>query len=232
MADQFGGFRADGTGFLRGLAQDNTKDFFEAGRATYENALRDPMRPFVTEVLGELRATVDPEIEGEPKVGRSLFRINRDLRFSKDKTPYNPYLDAIWWQGSGAKPRENPAFIFRLTSDTLIVGCGLMGLRGPAVEHFRAAVDDPKTGVSLVGALAEIRSTYPTLEVTEPTRKRVPKPYAADHERAGLLRLDGIHASVELAHPKNIATAQFATWVAEQQAAFAPLHHWLVKQLG
>jgi Conserved hypothetical protein (DUF2461) len=84
MAD-FAGFRPAAFRFLRDLARNNQKVWFEANRGAYEREVRDPMRLLV-ETLDAKLGSIAPEIVGDPK--RSMFRIHRDVRFSRDKSPY------------------------------------------------------------------------------------------------------------------------------------------------
>lgn len=69
------------------------------------------------------------------------------------------------------------------------------------------------------------------VEVTEPTRKRVPAPYPRDHPRESLLRLDSLHVTTHMPRPDESASAAFPAWIAQQQAAFAPVQRWLVEHL-
>jgi uncharacterized protein (TIGR02453 family) len=91
----FAGFPPEGLAFLEGLGRDNTKAYFDAHRATYESALLEPAKAFVVALGEELRARVSPGIRAEPRVNGSILRINRDTRFSADKTPYKDHLD-LW----------------------------------------------------------------------------------------------------------------------------------------
>jgi len=85
--------------FLRGLAANNEKAWFEANRATYESAVREPVAALVASVTTELTRRGVP-LEGDPK--RSTFRIHRDVRFSRDKRPYKTHVGSVWYrQGSG-----------------------------------------------------------------------------------------------------------------------------------
>ena len=85
--------------FFRGLAAHNEKAWFEANRATYESAVREPVAALVAAVTTELTRRGVP-LEGDPK--RSVFRIHRDVRFSKDKRPYKTHAGVVWYrQGSG-----------------------------------------------------------------------------------------------------------------------------------
>ncbi len=86
-------------GFLRDLAANNNKAWFEANRAGYEAAVKRPMADLIAAVAAELASRVLP-LEGDPK--RSAFRIHRDVRFSGNKSPYKTEVGAVWYrQGSG-----------------------------------------------------------------------------------------------------------------------------------
>ena len=99
MAAGFKGFDPAAFDFLRGLAANNEKPWFEANRALYEGAVKEPAAGLVTVVAEALRAR-DLPLEGVPK--RSGFRIHRDVRFSKDKRPYKTNAGIVWYrQGSG-----------------------------------------------------------------------------------------------------------------------------------
>src|SRR2546425_12005664 len=87
--------------FLRGLARHNNKPWFEAQRESYEQDVRDPMRALIEEMDVRL-ARFAAEITGDPK--RSMFRINRDIRFSKDKSPYKTHA-ACWFYHRDADAR-------------------------------------------------------------------------------------------------------------------------------
>ena len=99
MSRAFPGYPAAAFDFLRGLAANNEKPWFEANRPTYEQAVKAPAAALVTAVAEALRAR-DLPLEGEPK--RSGFRIHRDTRFSKSKVPYKTAVGSVWYrQGSG-----------------------------------------------------------------------------------------------------------------------------------
>ena len=84
----FTGFPRDGFAFLADLATDNTREFFDAHRETYESALLQPAKGFVIALGEQLQARVSPGIRAEPRVNGSILRITRDTRFTTDKRPY------------------------------------------------------------------------------------------------------------------------------------------------
>jgi uncharacterized protein (DUF2461 family) len=92
------------------------------------------------------------DLRFEPTVGKSLSRTNRDTRFSADKAPDHPRVDAIWRAGLH-DARRAPAFIFRLNADGLVAGAGITGLRDTHLDRYRTAVADDSSGRALTGLL-------------------------------------------------------------------------------
>lgn len=223
----FDGFGPDARSFLVGLEEDNSKAYFDTNRAIYDEHVAGPMKSFVVAVGERLADAVEHDLSYEPRVGRSLFRINRDLRFSKDKTPYQTHLDAIWW--TGEVPKESPAFILRITSDEILTGAGMHGLRGEPLERYRDAIAGAP-GASLAETVARLENGVGA-DRSEPSRKRVPKGYPADHERADLLVRDGFHVSVTEPVPSCFEHDRFASWATERLARFADLQTWFVRHV-
>jgi uncharacterized protein (DUF2461 family) len=139
----FTGFSADGLRFLAGLAANNDKAWFDANRVAYDDGLIEPARELVVDV-GERLAAFVPDINAEPRVNGSIFRINRDLRFSKDRRPYKEHLDLMWWRGAG-RSRERPGFFFRLTPATLLLGAGMHRFAPDAAARAKSAPPPPDT---------------------------------------------------------------------------------------
>lgn len=217
----FDGFPREGFEFLIGLGADNTKAFFDAHRAAYLEAVAEPSRLFVEQMTPLLQDTVHPRLRGEAKVGRSLFRINRDVRFARDKTPYNTHVDLIWWIGDDTEPRSCAAVIMRLTARTVLLGGGQHGLRGPALDRYRNLLANQEDG-------PEIRAVVDALvasgsQLTEPVRVRPPNGFPADHLNADLARRDGFHLHHTAPHPEAIAGPGFARWCADELARYQTL---------
>ena len=231
MTDRgFTGFKPAAFEFLAGLSADNSRTYFEAHRATYESAVAGPARALVVDLCVELRSRISSGISADPRVGKSLFRINRDLRFSRDRTPYNPWIDAVFWEG-GEDARRLPSLLLRIAEDHVVVGAGVMGLSVSQLARFRSAVDDPDTGSALASVIDAIRTNDDSVEISSPSRRGVPAGYRKDHPRADLLRLETLHATSTLPIPRAIGSADFVSWIAGHHERFAPLHHWLVALL-
>ncbi len=210
--------------FLDALARDNTKATFDAARATYQEQVVAPSAAFVDAMATLLPERVHPDLRAEAKVGRSLFRINRDTRFAKDKTPYKTYLDFMFWMGDGS-PREQPACIVRLTSTEVLLGAGQMGLRGPALDRYRSRLDNADDGATIERVVAGLLAKGASL--SDPDRAKPPRPYPVDHPNAELLRRDGFHLSTTHAHPPSIDNGRFPVWCATRLAPHRDLLDWL-----
>ena len=173
--------------FLRGLAKNNNKEWFEAHRAEYENEVREPMRDLIGEMNAKL-ATVAPEIGGDPK--RSMFRINRDIRFSKDKSPYKTHA-ACWFHHRRATSRVgseadagSAGFYFHLEPGRSMVGGGLWMPPRPQLNKIRDAIaDDPDGFEAVVRGLKK----YGGLD-DEAVLTRMPRGFSEENPAAKWLR--------------------------------------------
>ena len=220
----FTGFPAAAFSLLEALEADNSKQTFEAYRAAYDEALIGPAKELVVDLGGELQARVSRGIHADPRVNGSIFRINRDTRFSKDKTPYKTHLDLFFWEGEG-RSRDCPGFFFRMTPRSVVLGAGFHHFDPERLARFRAAVADEQSGQALDRRLAAVRAAG--AEIGGETYKRVPAGFPADHARAGLLRYSGLFGYSESRLPAEAASGAFGTWCAERLERAAPVHAWL-----
>jgi len=127
MTTSFRGFRPDALVFLRGLKKNNRRDWFEARRDTYVHELVEPMKALIDE-LDVRFAALAPEFVGDPR--RSRFRIYRDVRFSKDKSPYKAHA-ALWiyhrapGRGVGKEIDGGAGFYFHVEPGASLVAAAL-----------------------------------------------------------------------------------------------------------
>jgi len=180
MADGFEEMVDSALRFFAQLQDNNSKEWFEPHKAHYKDTIAGPAG-FFADLLAEdiARLTGQPH---NPKV----FRIYRDVRFSKDKTPLNTHLHVMW------RPADQdalaPSWFWGLAPDYFVMGMGVMGLQGENLTRYRAFVDT--WGDSLQERLdTAARTAHASLSDWGPEPlKRVPKPYAPDHPHADLLR--------------------------------------------
>lgn len=221
----FTGFPPATLTFLRGLSQNNDRPWFEAHRPEYERDYLAPALAFVVAMEAPLRR-LHPEIHAEPRVNGSLFRINRDIRFSRDKTPYKDHIDVFFWAGEG-RSRERPAFFFRLRAETLILGAGMHAFDQRMLDRFREAVIDEGRGPELDRVVTTATAAGARLEGVG--YKKVPPAFDPGHPRARYLLHNGLHAAFEEPHPASLGTPAFVDHCIERFTPLAPLLAWVAE---
>jgi uncharacterized protein (TIGR02453 family) len=224
----FEGFPQQTLDFLTELARNNNRDWFEAHKEDYRLHVLAPTRDFVV-ALGERLKELSPGIRYDPRAnGGSILRIYRDLRFSADKTPYNPNVRVGFWEGEG-KRMENPSFLARIEPTGVSLYAGIHVFPKPTLKAYREAVVDETLGAELEAAMAAVRKVGDYTLGGE-HYKRVPRGYEAEHPRADLLRYNGLWAhTTEPLDAALITTPRLAEACFEQCRNMEPLHRWLVK---
>lgn len=125
--------------FLRELARNNDRAWFAENRERYEHDVKGPALRFVTEMAPRLKK-ISPHFRADPRpVGGSLFRIHRDVRFSKDKSPYKTHV-GIRFPHAGAKDVHGPVFYLHLEPGQAFVGCGVWHPDGASLSRIRDVI--------------------------------------------------------------------------------------------
>jgi uncharacterized protein (TIGR02453 family) len=223
---RFTDFAKDAFTFLRGIAQHNTKAWFQAHQAEY-HALYDTAVRFAAAVGPKLKQ-VSPRLRFDPRINGSVFRIQRDIRFSKDKTPYKPHLDLWFWAGD-RKGWDVPGCFFRMFAKRLLLGAGMHGFEKDQLERYRRAVVAPRSGKALATLVARLEKAGYAL--AEPTRKHVPRGFDPSHPRAALLLLEGLHATYEGPVPREVSSAKFVDFCLKRFRATWPVNDWLLRHV-
>ncbi|MGH2703755.1 MAG: DUF2461 domain-containing protein [Actinomycetota bacterium] len=158
-------------GFLSELKEHNDRDWFAKNRERYERVVREPFLDFIQDV-GPRRAKISPHLVADPRpVGGSLFRIHRDVRFSKDKSPYKTYAGAHFRHSTG-KDVHAPGVYLHLQPEECFVGGGMWQPDPPALTAIRRAIDEQP---------AAWRKARRTTLMGGETLKRPPQGYPPDH---------------------------------------------------
>jgi len=160
---------ADTQGFLHKLRDNNTRDWFLAHKPEFDAKLRDPAKALI-----ELMSPRLADMAGYP-VSAKLFRQHRDIRFSKDKTPYKTHLHMMWEVQAGA--RQDPALFFGIDGDGVTVATGLMEFNKDVLADWRKMADLDGAYIASKIKVATDHGYAPW----EPTLKRVPPPFDKDH---------------------------------------------------
>ena len=181
MPAHFEGFGLQAFAWFTGLEQDNTKAYFTATRELYEAEVRGGLEALLDELGAELDGTA------------RVFRQQRDLRFTPDKTPYKTrtygVVQGVAWASAG--------LYAELSARGLYAGSGLYQLASDQLERYRAAVDDDATGDALAAAVASAQDAG--LEVEGQSLRTAPRGYPRDHPRIELLRRRALIAGLRLA---------------------------------
>ena len=228
MADNvdFSGFTKETVRFFAALAKNNNREWFERNRETYETHVMGPARLLVT-ALGERLRKIAPRIVAVPKVNKSIFRINRDTRFSLDPRPYKTNLGILFWDGS--RPRmASSGFYFHVEPPGLWLGAGMYMIPDDLIGRYRKAVADPRSGAELRKIVSRI-AALEGFSVEGDRAKRVPAGFDPGHPNAELLKHKGLYASFETGIPDDFYSARLVDYCFERFEPLVPLHRWLMK---
>ena len=223
---EFPGFPIETQAFLRELRDNNTREFYHANRARFDEAVKLPAQAWVAAMGARLKA-LDPDIQVDPRTNGSgsLMRWNRDTRFSKDKSPYKVNIAMLWWHGSGKK-MQHPAFGMEVTPDDAGLMAGMFHFPKPMLAAYREAVIDDALGEALLEAVKQVEAAG--YSVSGLHYKRVPRGYDKDHPRAEWLKFNNLHAGEHDIAPEIITSPRLIDECFERFTKVAPLHHWLV----
>ncbi len=172
------GFRPAATRFFQDLEDDNSREFWLAHADVYEAEVKQPMLT----LLDSLPEQYQPF---------RLYRMNRDLRFTKDKSPYKVQQGAISEAAGGD-------YYLHVDGAGLLVAAGAYQLEPDQLERYRAAVDDARKGRALERILADLEQHEVETGMGMPALKTAPRGYPKDHPRVGLLRRKGLVGSRRL----------------------------------
>ncbi|MCF6172473.1 MAG: DUF2461 domain-containing protein [Campylobacteraceae bacterium] len=168
---QFDGFKKEGTEFLKELKQNNSKEWFELHRYVWEQNILKPNISFIKD-MGETLQILVPTINALPKVGGSLFRIYRDTRFSKDKTPMKSKIGLLFWQGKSHR-MQSSSFYMHYDENEYFVASGIRNFKPPLLKAYRQYIQNEKHAKSLHLILKDLSSKGYNLP--EPKYKRIPR---------------------------------------------------------
>ena len=224
--EEFDGFPRELIAFYRGLSENNNKSWFDEHRTDYENFVLAPARRFVIS-MGERLRSISPDIHVDPRINKSIFKIHRDVRFSKVKTPFKTHLALWFWEGH-RKRMECSGYYFHLDPDRLMIGAGIYQFPSNFLREYRDSVVHPKYGASLVKVMDEFAKGG-SYAFGGKHYKRIPRGYDPEHENADLLLYNGLYVGIQSAHPRELTSSQLIDYCFKHYAKMAPLHRWLVE---
>ena len=207
IENQFNGFPKEAFEFFEQLALHNNRDWFHSHQEVYERACRNPMKQLVTEL-------------GASSASTKISRINRDVRFSRDTLPYRTYIAA---GVSGNYISVSPAGLY--------VGTGIYKPEPAALERFRRAIDDDKSGRTLQRIITSLQRKSYQVDTHERLMS-APRGYRADHPRVELLKMKGIFAGNTFAPASWLSTRKALERIKQVINDVSPLADWLRVHVG
>jgi uncharacterized protein (TIGR02453 family) len=211
----FDGFSREAFDWFAELEANNNRLWFLANRDTYERVVRDP--------LEELLETFADEIGGRVK----LFRQTRDIRFSRDKSPYKTNTYGV----VSDRPSSLAGLYMSVSSEGFFVGTGYYRLEPDQLSRFRDAIVDDRAGPKLERAVDAVHAAG--VETFGEALKTAPRGYPKDHPRIALLRHRSLFAGRRLAaKAKGIGRRAAVDHVRATWEACAPMNAWLDEYVG
>lgn len=221
----FAGFADAELDFFRRLERHQDRAWFAAHKAEYEEGWALPMAA----LLHEVRAALDGEYPYVELAAPKVFRIQRDTRFAKDKSPYKTNVAGVIATGrrAGDVTEQPAAFYFSAGLDGVFAGAGQYVMAPPALARFRAAVADEARGGELGRVRDRLAAAGFTIDSHE-SLKSVPRGFDPAHPRADLLRRKGLVAMHPALDPSELTSRALVDRLIREARMTVPLVTWLV----
>lgn len=214
--------------FLSHLSKNNNREWFEANRDRFNSEFLEPAIQLVFD-LGEKLIEISPDLHYIPKVDKSIFRLHRDVRFSKDKSPYKTNLGILLWEGPGKK-LECSGYYFHLEPGNFFLGTGMYMFSNEQLKKYRNLVADYQTGKELSAIIKNILKNK-DFKLGGQTFKRVPKSFDPDYKYADLLLHNGIYTYYETNNLSDLKDKNLIDFCFRKFKKQHQLHQWLVDNM-
>jgi uncharacterized protein (TIGR02453 family) len=228
MAGAFKGFPPDLFDFLRELKRNNQRDWFQANKDRYKSSVVEPMSAFISAMDTRLANVSDCFLADPRPHGGSMFRIYRDTRFSKDKSPYKTHASCHFRHMSG-KDAHAPGFYMHFEPGEVFFGGGIWMPETSVLRPIREAiVDDPDGWVEATRGKA-FKKRFGAVEGE--SLKRPPAGFDPDHPLIDDLKRKSFFATQDV-DPKLVTTPRFVGEVEKAFVALVPMMRFLTEALG
>ncbi len=225
MRTVFPGFPPEAPQFFRGLARHNDRDWFQPRKLLFEEKVKQPMRALVEALNGELRQFA-PDYVTDPD--KAIYRIYRDTRFSKDKTPYKDHIAASFHRRA-ADSRGDAGYYVAMSHKETAIGGGIYMPDPAALLAIRTHIAENHQHLRKILKARAVKELLGELHGEQ--LARVPKGFSADHPAADLLRFKRFILYVEL--PAELATTpEFFGETVKRFRAMQPFLQFLTAPLG
>ena len=218
MQPAFPGFPAEGLKFFAALQRHNRREWFQPRKEIFETALKQPMRELVGAVNYALRSFA-PDYVTDPD--KAIYRIYRDTRFSKDKTPYKDHIAASFPRRGD---KAGAGFYFAVSHKEVAIGGGIYMPSPETLTAVRRHLAERYAEFRKIAAARALGQLFAGVQGERLTR--VPKGYPCDHPAADLLRMKQCYLYVEL-DPALATTPALYTEVVKHFRAMTPFLEFL-----
>ncbi len=212
--------------FFRDLKENNTREWFQANKSRYESQVREPLLNFVTDFGMRLPEISAHYIADARKSGGSLFRINRDVRFSKDKSPYKTHA-GLQFRHESAKDVHAPGFYLHLEPGGVFVGVGIWHPQTKTLNKIRDAIVEKPEQWQTIKADKNLAG----FEFEGDSLKRAPKGYDPDHPLIEDLRRKDFIAGAALSEA-DVCNSAFIDQFADYCRKTSPFMEFLTTSIG
>lgn len=210
-------FSQDGLRFLRGLARNNRRDWFNDRKSVYETELKRPMLAVIEAVTGAMMDFAPAHVRAPESI---MLRIYRDTRFSKEKLPYKTHVSG-WWVRDGLKKTSGAGYYMHVSGREVIIAFGVYMPDAEQLLAIRRALLEHHEEYRRLDASRMLRRLFPEKEEGSPL-SRSPKGFPAEHPALDLIRQRRWGRSATLAF-EAATKPDFAKTVANSFRAAAPL---------
>jgi uncharacterized protein (TIGR02453 family) len=224
----FEGFDRRAPQFFAELAAEMNREWFEANKQRYLEDWVQPLTALLEQVAARLAKAYAPIRLGPPK----LFRIYRDTRFAKDKTPYKTHISGMLPLHAGKKPVDGgcSALYWHYGLDEEYAGCGTYFFDDRQLVRWRKLVAADRTGKEIASIIRRLRNAGYRVGGHD-DYKKVPKGFAPDHPREELLRMRGLTAGFPEMPRGILHKPELVDWLVTHVRATAPLVTWLYRNV-
>lgn len=229
MTDKFTGFNADFWAFFDALKKNNNREWFAENKDRYKDRVVAPISAFISAIAPELQE-ISPHYNADPRPNRgSMFRIYRDVRFSKDKRPYKEYAAAQFRHRMG-KDVHAPGFYVHLERGNVVYGGGVWVPPGDALLKIRERIVGKPEKWQAVLDDAEINRHFGGIRGD--SLKRPPRGFDADAPHMDDLKRKSFFAMKDLKDEKIASGPEFVAEVIAIFRAAVPLMHFISDAVG
>ena len=220
-------FTKDTIKYFTRLKKNNNREWYDSHRDELEFNVMEPARVFVMH-MGDHLLEIAPDIQAIPQIDKSIFRLHRDVRFSKNKAPYKTNLGIFLWEGP-AKKMECSGFYIGIEPKLFFVGLGMYMFTPEQIKRFREAVYDPANAEELTKIFKNLKKKG--YKINEPHFKQVPRGFDKEYKYADLLKYNGLYSYYESNNLDELLNSDQIKFSFKKFKDMLPIHRWLLKNM-